>query len=629
MPIMVNGVQVDITALNNASPVIKQVASDIGGLETSAAQAARGTSGINSEMQSAEVTAANYATAIGMVTTAVTLMVGAYNLGEIGAQNTRLMESGETLARSYGDSLDNIISKVNEASLGTVSNMSIIESSNKAMMLGVSGSAEQLASLMEIAALRGRAMGISTTQAFDDMVRGIGRMSPMILDNLGIVVDAEGTYGAYAQSIGKSSSELTRSEKIQALLNKVIEEGNELLDDAGGLVDDNAAKYERLEARVDDYQATLAMAIDNAINPSIEGFLSMADAMDAATDATGFTDQRSRIYLGAMQLEIDKQKELEQRIQDTSAARWEGMASMYETVKAAGELSGAFLSVSGADEVAVEGAIKVQEAYDKYNDTLSDLQIDHDELIAKKQELIEQGWSPESEKIQDVNDRLAENEQKQKDVTEAMKGTLDQMLINTAMAGLDADAQLALARATGQINDAAYVALSSQQDLKKQYDDGLISAQEYADKTMALRDAISRLESKGITITVDAILNEIRNVYQNTIGSYYSDMNKGGGNAYGYADGTDGWMTVPPGYPNDSYPVMMQSGERFAVIPAGDNAAPISGGMGGMGGGNVYNLNVQIGNHLGDEENLRNSLYPHFIELVHRAESDGHIKSQG
>ena len=34
--------------------------------------------------------------------------------------------------------------------------------------------------------VRGRAMGLSTTQAFGDIVTGIGRMSPLILDNLGI-----------------------------------------------------------------------------------------------------------------------------------------------------------------------------------------------------------------------------------------------------------------------------------------------------------------------------------------------------------------------------------------------------------------------------------------------------------
>lgn len=624
MPIVVNGVQLDITALNNASPVIKQVASDIGGLETSAAQASRGTSGMNSEMESAEITAMNYATAIGMVTTAVTVMVGAYNLGEIGAQNTRLMESGINLARSYGDSMDNIIAKVSEASLGTVSNMSIIESSNKAMMLGVSGSAEELASLMEIAALRGRAMGISTTQAFDDMVRGIGRMSPMILDNLGIVVDAEGTYGAYADSIGKSSSELTRSEKIQALLNKVIDEGNKLLDDAGGLVDDNAAKYERLEARIDNYQATLAMAVDEAINPSIEAFLNMSDAMDRASEATGFTDQRSRIYLGAMQLEVEKQQELEERINATSTARWEGLASMYETVTATEAVAESFFTIAGADEDAVKGAIKVKEAYDEYGLKLSDLQLDHDELLLKKQELLEQGWGPESEKIQSVNEKLAENEQKQKDVTTAMQGTLEQMLLNTAAAGLDAEGQLALARSLGQIDEESYAALSAQQALKAEYEGGLITADQYAEKTTALKNAVASLESKNITITMDAILNEIRNVYQNNVGSYYSGLNSGGGNAYGYAEGTDGWVTVPPGYPNDSYPVMMQSGERFAVIPAGDNAAPISGGMGG-GGSTVIQFNINTPVNIMDEEKAVNVLTPLLEQAWNELKSRGSI----
>lgn len=622
MPLVVNGVQVDITALNNASPVIKQVAADIGGLETSASKAAAGTSGMNSEMQSAEMTAMSYATAIGMITTAVTVMIGAYEMGEIGAQNSRLIESGQTLARSYGDSLDQILAKVSEASLGTVSNMSIIESSNKAMMLGVSGSAEQLASLMEIAALRGRAMGISTTQAFDDMVRGIGRMSPMILDNLGIVVDAEGTYGAYAASIGKSSSELTRSEKIQALLNKVIEEGNELLDDAGGLVDDNAAKYERLEARIDNYQATLVIAVDNAINPSIEAFLNMSDAMDRASEATGFTDQRSRIYLGAMQLEIDKQQELEERINSASAARWNGLASMYETVTATEAVAGAYSNMVIADEDAVKGAIKVQETYDKYNETLADLQIDHDELLVKKQELIEQGWWPESEKIQAVNEKLAENEQKQKDVTTAMQGTLTQMLLNTAAAGLDAEAQLALARATGQIDEEAYAALTAQQLLRGQYDDGKISAQEYADKTIALKDAVSRLEGKNIQITVDAILNEVRN----TIHTYteQSANNLIGGNQ-AYAEGTDGWMTVPPGYPNDSYPIMVESGERFAVIPAGVQSAPMSsGGMGGS-GGTIIQISINTPVNIMDEEKTVNVLIPLIEQAWNELQSRGSV----
>jgi phage-related protein len=37
-----------------------------------------------------------------------------------------------------------------------------------------------------------------------------------------------------------------------------------------------------------------------------------------------------------------------------------------------------------------------------------------------------------------------------------------------------------------------------------------------------------------------------------------------------WASGTPGWMTVPSGYPNDSYPIRVQSGEEFAVRQKGE-----------------------------------------------------------
>ncbi len=620
MPLMVNGVQVDITATNTASPVIKQVAADIGGLETSAQSVGKAVGGTNTELDNMGLSLTDLVSLLSVATSAVALFVGAYEVGEIGAQNKRLMESGELLASSYGESMDNIVAKVREASMGTVSNMDIIRSANKAMMLGVGGDAEQLANLMEIAAFRGRAMGISTSQAFDDMTRGIGRMSPMILDNLGIVVDAESTYGAYAESIGKSSTELTRAEKVQALLTKVIEEGNNQLEAAGGLIEDNATQYEQLETRIQNYQDTLAMTVDSAINPSIEGFLTMADAMDRASEATGLTDQRSRIYLGSMQLEVDKQNEIIQLSNTATQARWQAMASYYETANAITQTTGAQVELTEVNAEAVKGAIKVQETYDKYGEKLSDLQVDHDELLAKKQELINQGWWPESEKIQAVNDKLAENEQKQKDVTTAMQGTLTQMLLNTAMAGLDAEGQLALARATGQIDDATYEALTAQGLLKQQYMDGKLTAQEYADKTLALRNAVSSLESKNITITVNGIFNEIKNMI--ATGNKAGTGVVGGGQRY--ASGTDGWQTVPAGYPNDSYPIMVQSGEQFAVIPAGTQTPPISsGGFGGGGSTFVYAPNIGVS--FGDEAEAKSRLYPWFLDMLEQAKAGGHI----
>lgn len=610
MPLMANGVQLDITALNNASPVIKQVAADVQGLETSAKDAGVGVAGASTEMESMTMTAASLGTAIGIVTSGISTMVAIFKAGEIAAANDRLRTSGEELATSYNSSLDSIIAKVREASLGTVSEMDIIASSNKAMMLGLGADADQLANLMEIAALRGRAMSVDTTQAFDDMVRGIGRMSPMILDNLGIVVDAEGTYARYAESIGKTSGELTRAEKIQALLNKVLEEGNKMLEESGGLADDAAAKYERWNAELENTKNYL---LENTIEMS--RFADMGSDLlvsfrDLADNGIGYGSDKLNLYSLFMEFGAARVAHMKEETWAALDATEAHGAALDGVVTQMQHYTDAVFTVTEVDAEAVKGAIKVQETYDKYTEKLSDLQLDHAELLTKKQELIDKGWLPESEKIQAVNAKLAENEQKQKDVQAAMQGTLEQMLLNTAAAGLDAEAQLELARATGQLDEAAYASLSVQQNLKKQYDDGQISAQEYTAKTLALRDAVAALQSKDIAITVTSIYNEIRNSYQNQVGPHYTGPTSGHRIPYGYAKGTDGWMTVPAGFPNDTYPVSLTSGERFAVIPEGAKAMPAAmGGMGGSGGLVVqFVINSPI--NLMDEEKAVNTLVP-------------------
>jgi len=58
----------------------------------------------------------------------------------------------------------------------------------------------------------------------------------------------------------------------------------------------------------------------------------------------------------------------------------------------------------------------------------------------------------------------------------------------------------------------------------------------------------------------------------------------GGAPAATYAQGVD--MIVPPGYPNDSYPMNVQSGERVIVIPRADQA------RGSGVPGNSYNLSI-------------------------------------
>ncbi len=63
-----------------------------------------------------------------------------------------------------------------------------------------------------------------------------------------------------------------------------------------------------------------------------------------------------------------------------------------------------------------------------------------------------------------------------------------------------------------------------------------------------------------------------------------------------YASGTGGWVTVPPGYPNDTYRANLSSGEMFNVIPAGQkNSGGVTINVTVNGGGaNGYTVGRQV-----------------------------------
>lgn len=210
-----------------------------------------------------------------------------YDLGKAGAGIERLRTAGEQLADSMGSDFDSIQGAIREASLGTVSDLDIMAAANRAMMLGISADADQLGELMQVAALRGRAMGLDTTQAFSDIVTGIGRMSPLILDNLGIVIDAEKRYKEYAEAVGISSDEIDGAMKRQILLNGVLEEGRRQLQAAGGLALDNAGKIERMEASMknaaDAAKERLAPSVA-AVADGLYWLLTVQDQLNAAFD---------------------------------------------------------------------------------------------------------------------------------------------------------------------------------------------------------------------------------------------------------------------------------------------------------------------------------------------------------
>lgn len=171
-------------------------------------------------------------------------------MAEMADASNRVGDSFDTLAARAGTSSSQIMERLKQTSGGAISEYNLMLAANKAMMLGVADSADEMGKLMEIARVRGAAMGLSTSQAFDNLVTGLGRGSALILDNLGIMVDADAVNKAYAESLGKTVDALTEQEKKQALVNRTLEE-------ATGKALPVASSYERMSAAMADMKVEL------------------------------------------------------------------------------------------------------------------------------------------------------------------------------------------------------------------------------------------------------------------------------------------------------------------------------------------------------------------------------------
>ncbi len=215
-----SNINIRINAQNSASPAIKQVGTDVAKLDKAAGTAAGGIGALGKVLGAA-----------GLVAFGVQAAQAAVELANLGNQSISMRASFEQMAGG-AEQAKGILEALTQASRGTVTQYDLMLASNRAMLLGVADSAEEFSQLMQIAAARGRAMGLSTTQAFNDIVTGLGRMSPLILDNLGIVVDQEKAQAAYATTLGKTTAQLTDAEKKQALVNDVIANSADLLKDA-------------------------------------------------------------------------------------------------------------------------------------------------------------------------------------------------------------------------------------------------------------------------------------------------------------------------------------------------------------------------------------------------------------
>jgi hypothetical protein len=222
---MVSNVDIAIRARNEASGAIKQVSADLGRLDDAAGSVGGGLGNLGGMLAGGLIAGGLTV----LADRAIAAAGAVYDLAKSAQNFETLKASFDDLAAAAGESGDQMLTALRNASQGMIADQDLILSANRAMMLGVAQNSEQMTQLLAVATARGKAMGMSATDAFNDLVTGLGRMSPLILDNLGIVTGGEKVFDDYAKSLGRTAGSLSDAERKQALFNKVMAESKALV----------------------------------------------------------------------------------------------------------------------------------------------------------------------------------------------------------------------------------------------------------------------------------------------------------------------------------------------------------------------------------------------------------------
>jgi hypothetical protein len=159
------------------------------------------------------------------------------------AMNTTNMIQGlNQLGAASGVAMGGLAKRFSEASGGAISLRESMEATAKAVSSGLSQA--QFLKLGEVAKKASQALGVNMSDAVSRLTRGITKLEPELLDELGIFTKVGKATEDYARAIGKPVSALTDFEKRQAFANAVLEEG--------------ARKFGQIEIDTNPYDKLLA-----------------------------------------------------------------------------------------------------------------------------------------------------------------------------------------------------------------------------------------------------------------------------------------------------------------------------------------------------------------------------------
>jgi lambda family phage tail tape measure protein len=205
----------------------------------------------------------------------------AFNALSSAANTTNMIKGMDQLGASSGVALGSLAKKFADATGGAISLQDAVSATTKAMSAGLS--AKQFEQLGEVATKASRALGVNMTDAVSRLSRGITKIEPELLDELGLFTKVGQATDDYAKRIGKSASSLSDFEKRQAFANAVLKEGRDKFAD----INVEANPYDKLAASVKNLAQNGLELINKVLGPIINLLSSSPTALAGVLGGLG------------------------------------------------------------------------------------------------------------------------------------------------------------------------------------------------------------------------------------------------------------------------------------------------------------------------------------------------------
>ena len=206
-------------------------------------------------------------------------LYGAFSLAKVGEENNKIAQNFSFIAEQAGLNADDLKNRLSDVAEGYADLEDVLPLAGDAI-IKLGDGAKRLGDLFELSRNISIRTGKDIGEVFQGLSNGVTATNEKMLRNNGIVLDTKTVLQEYAKGLNTTADRLTDTAKRQAVMNAVLEKGQQFFGDNTREIAPMESATRRLKLAFDD----LKDALGAIANSKLGGFF--ADVIEGSAIAT-------------------------------------------------------------------------------------------------------------------------------------------------------------------------------------------------------------------------------------------------------------------------------------------------------------------------------------------------------